>query len=66
MEALLSLVAAFPRVKGVGVGHSWWQQQFCAGNTSDHLPHPRPLPGHNHAQMRYDARGLCPNYASVP
>jgi len=35
MEALLSLVAAFPRVKGVGVGHSWWQQQFCAGNTSD-------------------------------
>eukprot|EP00884_Botryococcus_braunii_P005943 jgi/Botrbrau1/1534/Bobra.0107s0022.1 len=21
----------FEKVKGVGVGHSWWQQQFCAG-----------------------------------
>ena len=24
----------FPHVKGVGVGASWWQEQFCAGNDS--------------------------------
>ena len=31
-EELLALVQGFPRVKGVGVGHSWWQQSFCAGS----------------------------------
>ncbi len=33
-EELLALIQGFPRVKGVGVGHSWWQQSFCAGNDS--------------------------------
>ncbi len=28
---LASLVGAYPRVKAVGVGHSWWAEQFCAG-----------------------------------
>ena len=31
LQELRDLVTAFARVKGVGVGHSWWQQQFCAG-----------------------------------
>ena len=30
-QELISLVTTFSRVKAVGVGHSWWQQQFCAG-----------------------------------
>lgn len=25
---------AYDRVKAVGVGHSWWREQFCAGNSS--------------------------------
>jgi hypothetical protein len=29
---LAALVAAYPRVKAVGVGHSWWAEQFCAGS----------------------------------
>jgi hypothetical protein len=29
---LAALVAAYPRVKAVGVGHSWWREQFCAGD----------------------------------
>jgi FAD/FMN-containing dehydrogenase len=32
---LQTIVATFPKVKAVGVGHSWWKEQFCAGNTSD-------------------------------
>ncbi len=28
---LASLVRTYPKVKAVGVGHSWWAQQFCAG-----------------------------------
>jgi hypothetical protein len=35
VEQLLALVKAFARVKGVGVGHSWNKDFFCAGNTSD-------------------------------
>jgi hypothetical protein len=27
----------FPRVKAAGLGHSWWSEQFCAGNTSSAL-----------------------------
>lgn len=23
----------FDRVKAVGVGHSWWKEQFCAGDS---------------------------------
>ena len=34
---LLEMVEAFPRVKANGVGHSWWQEQFCAGNSSDSI-----------------------------
>jgi hypothetical protein len=25
------LLQAFDNVKAVGVGHSWWKEQFCAG-----------------------------------
>lgn len=35
VEELLQLVQDFDHVKGSGVGHSWWQQQFCAGNSSN-------------------------------
>ena len=34
VEDLLQLVQDYGRVKGAGVGHSWWQQQFCAGSNS--------------------------------
>ena len=29
-----ALVTMFPKVKAVGSGHSWWKEQFCAGNDS--------------------------------
>jgi hypothetical protein len=28
---LAELVKSFDRVKAVGMGHSWWAEQFCAG-----------------------------------
>jgi hypothetical protein len=31
LRQLSQLVTAFPRVKAVGVGHSWWSENFCAG-----------------------------------
>ena len=34
LEDLLRLVQEHDHVKGCGIGHSWWQQQFCAGNDS--------------------------------
>ena len=34
-QELAALVEAFARVKAVGVGHSWWAQQFCSGIHSD-------------------------------
>ncbi len=34
-DELLSLIKAFPLVRGVGVGHSWFQELFCAGNTAE-------------------------------
>lgn len=34
---LTALVAAFPRVQAVGVGHSWNQQRFCAGTDGSAL-----------------------------
>jgi hypothetical protein len=24
----------YPRVKASGMGHSWWKEQFCSGNSS--------------------------------
>lgn len=27
-----AMVRAFPRAQGVGVGHSWWPDPFCAGD----------------------------------
>lgn len=33
-EEVLGLIAYYDRVKGVGVGHSWWREQFCSGNDS--------------------------------
>lgn len=35
MQETLNLIKSFKYVKAVGVGHSWWQEQFCAGNTTD-------------------------------
>lgn len=26
-------MSAFDKVKGVGMGHSWWRQQFCPTET---------------------------------
>ena len=30
-----AIVASAPRVRGVGVGHSWWSEQMCAGDTAE-------------------------------
>jgi hypothetical protein len=30
-------VSMFSRAKAAGLGHSWWSEQFCAGNTSTAL-----------------------------
>ena len=30
-----AIVAAAPRLRGVGVGHSWWSEQMCAGDTAE-------------------------------
>ena len=32
LEEAQDIVAAFPRVKANGVGHSWWALQFCSGD----------------------------------
>jgi hypothetical protein len=32
MEDVREMVLCFDRVKAVGVGHSWWQEQFCSGS----------------------------------
>ncbi len=32
IEDLRDIVGAFEFVKAVGVGHSWWQEQFCSGD----------------------------------
>lgn len=34
-EQTLNLIKTYKYVKAAGVGHSWWQEQFCAGNTSN-------------------------------
>lgn len=34
---LTDLVAHYTHVKGVGVGHSWWGEQFCSGNDTDSI-----------------------------
>ena len=31
LEEMAKIVQAYDQVKAVGVGHSWWQEQFCAG-----------------------------------
>ena len=28
-------ILLYDKVKAVGVGHSWWQQQFCSGSDSN-------------------------------
>lgn len=35
LSELQEQVLQYDRVKAVGVGHSWWQQQFCSGNDSN-------------------------------
>lgn len=32
VQELQAQVQQYDRVKAVGVGHSWWQQQFCSGS----------------------------------
>ena len=32
LEEASKIVEAYDRVKAVGVGHSWWQEQFCSGD----------------------------------
>ena len=34
MSELQAQVQQYDHVKAVGVGHSWWQQQFCSGSDS--------------------------------
>lgn len=36
-EEVLTMIAYYESVRGVGVGHSWWQQQFCSGNDSSSI-----------------------------
>lgn len=36
-EQLLTLIKSFSRVKGVGVGHSWSREFFCAGDNADSI-----------------------------
>jgi FAD/FMN-containing dehydrogenase len=35
LEEMARIVTAYDQVKAVGVGHSWWQEQFCAGSDSN-------------------------------
>ena len=35
LTELQAQVQQYDRVKAVGVGHSWWQQQFCSGTDSN-------------------------------
>lgn len=35
VEELQTIVATYSKVKAVGVGHSWWKEQFCAGADAD-------------------------------
>jgi hypothetical protein len=34
LPLLLLLLQSFPKVNAVGVGHSWWRQNFCSGTNS--------------------------------
>ena len=34
---LADLIGLYARAKGVGVGHSWWGEQFCSGNDTDSI-----------------------------
>lgn len=36
-EELAAMVAWYPHVKGSGIGHSWWGNQFCSGTDSDSI-----------------------------
>ncbi len=36
-KELLDLINHYKKVRGVGVGHSWWQEQFCAGEGDDSI-----------------------------
>ena len=31
LDEMAKIVTTYDQVKAVGVGHSWWQEQFCAG-----------------------------------
>ena len=35
INELLGLIKSHSKVKAVGVGHSWWQEQFCSGTAND-------------------------------
>ena len=35
LDEAQAIVVSYSNVKASGVGHSWWKEQFCSGNTSD-------------------------------
>jgi hypothetical protein len=35
LPLLCTCAQGYGRVKAVGVGHSWWKEQFCAGNATN-------------------------------
>ena len=35
LSLLCTCAQGYDRVKAVGVGHSWWKEQFCAGNATN-------------------------------
>lgn len=35
LSELQDQVLQYDRVKAVGAGHSWWQQQFCSGKDNN-------------------------------
>ena len=36
-EDLREMIVGHQHVKAVGVGHSWWQEQFCSGTDGSAL-----------------------------
>eukprot|EP01023_Acetabularia_acetabulum_P039969 TRINITY_DN38623_c0_g1_i1.p1 TRINITY_DN38623_c0_g1~~TRINITY_DN38623_c0_g1_i1.p1 ORF type:complete len:373 (-),score=54.85 TRINITY_DN38623_c0_g1_i1:47-1165(-) len=37
MQQLKEMVKGYDKVKGVGVGHSWWKESFCSGNDTNSI-----------------------------
>ena len=68
---LRAQVLAFPRVKAVGVGHSWDGAQFCAGTGTDALglvltEFPAVLKLYTTKPEEYDLKGCNPATSALP